>query len=769
MMQVKHGGAAGQSSLPEFEAECEAEIDPAEWQRTIAQSLQLDQAQQLAGYGSCWRMPGYPDMVLSVVAADYLGVAPGLHADAASCLIHVVADDAARLCAALLDDAAAAGSLDCEFRLNHPQRGTRWLRMQALRATSASMACAMVTDVTQAKHAALREKFNFALTQHLIGSNTLGEALNKILQLVCEELGWEWGAYWACNPDMDMGSAGAGAGAPVLSCQHAWHRLDKRLAPFKNRSDVLQMAPGEGLVGRVWQTGQALWVAGIDRDPDFLRRTCAIDSGLQSGYIFPVTYVSPEGVLHSPGVLEFFSTLPRQREAQLPDLAASIGALIAQAVQRMAQQECIRRLALVDDMTGLANRIHFHGLLDDACRDQASFAVLYIDLDHFKPINDAFGHEAGNVVLVEFARRLQALALPGCAIGRIGGDEFAILAAPGLGPVEIDAMAAGVLDAANRPFFYMGLELSVSASVGISLFPEHGGCTAELLHTADSAMYASKQGGRNLVSQFSGDGKAQQVKLAGQLALLSQLHHALLGQEFFLEYQPIFDGFGERVMALEALIRWRKANGEIVAPDRFIAIAEQSRLIVHLDRWVLAQVCRDLPLMQGAGMGALQVHVNMSAPEFLDSALAQDMMAILDAAGISPRQICIELTEGVVMSDVEKSIPIMQQLRQLGFDISLDDFGMGYSSLSMLKKLPVSSIKIDRLFVAGLPDQRDECAIVRAILELGRNMKIGVIAEGIENDAQLGFLRQFGCPRMQGYLLDRPMPVASLIARHGQP
>jgi diguanylate cyclase (GGDEF)-like protein len=753
---MQYSGAAGQSSLPGFENGS----DPCEWQRTIVQSCLPDEAQQMAGYGRCWLAPERQgSLALSLVAADYLGAAPGLHADAAPCLAHVAADDAARLSGALHDWSAFGAALDCQFRLNHPQHGMRWLRMQSLRTTS--IACAMVTDVTDARHAALREKFNFALTQHLVSSNTLDHALGKILQLVCEDLGWEWGAYWSCDP-VDAGDA-------VLSCQHAWHRGDQRLAPFKNTSDVLQMAPGEGLVGRVWQSGQAMWVAGIDHDPDFLRRASAIDSGLQSGYIFPVTYSSPEGVLHSPGVLEFFSTLPRQREAQLPDLAASIGALIAQAVQRMAQQECMRRLALVDDMTGLENRIHFHGLLDAACRDHASFAVLYIDLDHFKPVNDAFGHDAGNIVLIEFARRLQALALPGCAIGRIGGDEFAILAAPELGSDQIDAMAAGVLRAANKPFFYMGFELSLSASVGISRFPEHGCCTAQLLHTSDSAMYQSKQGGRNLVSEFSGDGKEQQVKMVGQLALLSQLHHALLDHAFFLEYQPIFDANGERVMALEALIRWRKPDGEIVAPDRFIPIAEQSRLIVHLDRWVLEQVCRDLPLMQDAGMRDLQVHINMSAPEFLDSALAQGMMAILDAAGISPRQICIELTEGVVMDQVEKSIPIMQQLQHFGFDISLDDFGMGYSSLSMLKKLPVSSIKIDRLFVAGLPHQRDECAIVRAILELGRNMKIGVIAEGIENDGQLGFLRQFGCPRIQGYLLGRPMPLAALIARHGQP
>lgn len=760
-MQIKQGEAARQPDSPDVEIQFDTESDPREWQRTIARACLPDQAQQMAGYGSCWRAQG--SLALSLVAADYLGVSPGLHADAGSCLHHVVADDLGRLSRALHDWTAPHGALDCEFRLNHPQQGMRWLRIQALRPATPGISCAMLTDVTQARHAALREKFHFALTQHLVGTNTLDHALNKILQLVCEDLGWEWGAYWSCDPEI----GGDGAGNPVLSCQHAWHRLDQRLAPFKNRSDVLQMAPGEGLVGRVWQSGQALWVAGIDRDPDFLRRACAIDSGLQSGYIFPVTYVSLEGVLHSPGVLEFFSTLPRQREAQLPDLAASISALIAQAVQRMAQQECIRRLALIDDMTGLANRIHFHGMLDTACRDHAKFAVLYIDLDHFKPINDAFGHEAGNVVLVEFAQRLQSLVPHGCAIGRIGGDEFAILGAPDLTLAQVEAMADKVLRAANTAFFYQGLELSVSASVGISLFPEHGVCTAQLLHTADSAMYESKRGGRNLVSLFCGDAREQQVKLAGQLALLSQLHHALLGDEFFLEYQPIFEGAFGRLMALEALIRWRKPNGDIVAPALFIPIAEQSRLIVHLDRWVLQQVCRDLPLMHGAGMPPLQVHINMSAPEFLDSALPQSMMETLDAAGIAPRQICIELTEGVIMDQLEKSIPIMQELQRLGFDISLDDFGMGYSSLSMLKTLPVSSIKIDRSFVAGLPNQRDECAIVRAILELGRSMQIGVIAEGVENAAQLAFLQQAACPRIQGYLLARPMPLATLVARHG--
>ena len=724
------------------------------WRRTIAQACRPEQAEELAGYGRWWRAHASQQLVLSRVAADYLGVAPGLHAGFTSCCSDVAPDDLARLTLALRQ---ANATIDCEFRVIDPLKGTRWLRLLSMRPDSPHMACGMLQDVTFAKHAALREKFNFALTEYLIGTNSLADAVTRIIQLVCQDLGWEWGAYWAYDAD----------GAECLSCEHSWHGADRRLDGFRHGSAAIRMAPGQGVVGRVWDSGRAQWVDGMDGDGAFLRRDLAIASGLQSGYVFPVTYVTPDGALQRPGVLEFFSTLPRQREAQLPDLAASISALIAQTAQRMVQQEGIRRLALCDEMTGLANRNHFHTLLDLACRDGAPFGVLYIDLDQFKPINDAFGHEAGNVVLCEFARRLQALVPPGCVIGRLGGDEFAILAAPAMTVAELDALAESVLEAARRAFLYHGNELSVSASIGISRFPAHGSGTAELLHAADAAMYLSKRNGRNLASHFSGDGNRQQVKLAEQLTLLAELHHAHLRGEFFLEYQPIFDSCGARVTAVEALIRWRKPNGEIVPPDLFIPLAEQSRLIVHLGRWVVEQACRDLPLMQAAGMDEVQVHINMAAPEFIDSGLPRQLMAILNAARIEPRHLCLELTEGVVMSHLEKSIPIMRELQRLGFEISLDDFGMGYSSLSMLKKLPISSLKIDRLFIGGVPHERDDCAIVRAILDLGRNMKIRVIAEGVENQAQLDFLRQFGHASVQGYLLGRPMPVTALIGLHG--
>jgi EAL domain-containing protein (putative c-di-GMP-specific phosphodiesterase class I) len=202
----------------------------------------------------------------------------------------------------------------------------------------------------------------------------------------------------------------------------------------------------------------------------------------------------------------------------------------------------------------------------------------------------------------------------------------------------------------------------------------------------------------------------------------------------------------------------------VVPPDQFIPVAEQSRLIVLIGRWVIEQVCRDLPLLQASGMPEIRVHVNMAAPEFLDGELPRELMAITAAAGIAPDRICLELTEGVIMQRIEKALPIMTELVRLGFEIGLDDFGMGYSSLSLLKALPISSLKIDRLFLRGVPHESNDCAIVRSIIDLGRNMKLRVVAEGVETDAHLGFLRQFGCALVQGYLPGRPVRLAPFLA-----
>jgi EAL domain-containing protein (putative c-di-GMP-specific phosphodiesterase class I) len=281
-------------------------------------------------------------------------------------------------------------------------------------------------------------------------------------------------------------------------------------------------------------------------------------------------------------------------------------------------------------------------------------------------------------------------------------------------------------------------------------------------------MYRRKKLGRNGVSFFSGIAPqtqvAQRSELAHQLTMEAELHHALVKHEFFLEYQPIFGADAHHMVAIEALIRWRKPSGEVVRPDLFIPVAEQSRLIVQIGRWVVRQACQDLALLQRSGLPNLQVNVNMAAPEFVNASLPAELMAVVEACGVAPRHLCLELTEGLVMKQPDKVLPVMAALRQQGFKISLDDFGMGHSSLSRMKKLPISSLKIDRSFVSGLPHDRGDAAIVRTILDLGRHMNLQVIAEGVETDAQLLVLQQFGCHLIQGFLLGRPQSVSALLA-----
>jgi len=710
-----------------------------------------DPIDALAGLGRWSMVRGAPHLCLSAMAMRLLGVEPD---DDTPWIERVVQEDRQALDAALSAIVTSGAEISCEFRLVEREQGVRWLRLQSVAAEQRMVATGMLTDITTVKRAALRERFNFALTQYLIGTDTLDEAVYKIIHLVCEELGWEWGAFWALERH--------GANE-VLRCRHIWHTPDRDYSPFRSAATTLVVERGQDAVGQAWQSGQSLWVDASSDHSDVARVQAARHCGLQSGFFFPVTYVAADGRLHSAGVLEFFSDEPRQREAQLPGLAESISALIAQTGQRMVQQERVRVLAQTDEMTGLYNRAHFHALLDAACARGEQFGLMYIDLDQFKPINDGFGHAAGNLVLTQFAERLRQLAPSGACVARLGGDEFALMAPPGWDQQALDALSAAVLEAARARFSYLGHDLSVSASIGVSMFPLHGADTAQLLHAADAAMYLSKRNGRNLVSYFCNESDTQQRVVAAQLLMLSALQDALQRNEFFVEYQPIRDLQSDRTVALEALIRWRKADGSIVPPDQFIPVAEQSRLIVFIGRWVIEQVCRDLPRLQEAGMPDIQVHVNMAAPEFLDEDLPRELMAIVTAAGIDPSRICLELTEGVIMRRIDKTLPIMRELVRLGFEISLDDFGMGYSSLSLLKTLPISSLKIDRVFLQGVPHDRNDCAIVRAIIDLALNMQLRVIAEGLESTEQLAFLRQFDCTQVQGYLSGRPVVMAGLL------
>ncbi len=736
-------------------------------QQALHHAQQYSELEQTVVFGCWWFEPQTGQMILSQGAAKLLEVTAGFHALMQSALLRVKPDDIAMLLPILQHQQSE--SINCELRIINAENGLRWLRFLSLtNHQHDGLKIGVVQDITTQKHAMMRENFSFASSQFLVGAHSIGMAVTKVIQLVCENLGWEWGAFWSLEQRDEL--------EPKLICTHYWSHPDVDLEAFTAHSLRLSMGAGEGLVGSVWHSAVPSWIEDMANDRHFLRRHSAKQCGLKSGYAFPISYMSVDGRRHSVGVMEFFSQWSRQREAQLPNLASTIGALIAQAIQRMEQQESIKQLAQIDDLTGLINRNYFHQLLDGACfnatANTSSFGVLFIDLDRFKPINDAFGHDAGNVVLRAFAQRLQQLVQDKGIAGRLGGDEFAVLTKPTETMRDLRALAEQVLVAARTPFAFGEHELTVSASVGISIFPENGWTSAELVRSADTAMYKSKKNGRNVLSFVSDDSceilAQERSLLVRQLTLEAELHHALVKNHFFLEYQPVFDfnNVGARLVALEALIRWRRADGEIIHPDVFIPIAEQSRLIIQIGRWVMNQACHDLAILHKQGFDEVQLSVNMAALEFVNPSLPYELSAIAESLGIANRFLCLEMTESMIMRQPDKVIPVMKSLRKLGFKISLDDFGMGHSSLYRLKQLPISSLKIDRSFVKGLPYDRGDRAIVRTILDLGRHMKLAVIAEGVETDSQLGFLRQFGCHLIQGFALSRPLSLADLLEYH---
>jgi len=534
----------------------------------LARAGTPDPVARAAGFGRWWLDRASGALLLSLEAAQLLGQRFGPHAGLRDAFGAAMAEDLPLLRAVLAPRQDACHA-ECEFRVHSRADGLRWLRLALLPAAGAP-AEGVVADITAIKHAAMREAFSFESTQLMIGTHTLDEAVSKMIALVCADLGWDCGMYWS------MEQSGADAGR--LVCSQFWSGGPH---PVPDAAGGLRLSIGarEGVVGAVWSSGQARWIEDLASDPEFLFPRYARQAGIHSGYAFPVAYDSDDGCRHRPGVLIFFSCLARQRAAQLPNLSAAIGALIAQTAQRMAQQESIRELAQVDGLTGLANRRHFHDLLAAACKRAAArgtaIGLLFIDLDRFKPINDGLGHAAGDAVLRQFAQRLAALAPPGCQAGRVGGDEFALFFDPGTGQqagAGLLALANAVLAAARTRFLVNGRELVISASIGVSLFPDHGRLGAELLRHADSAMYRVKRAGRNGIGFYSGDGPGGELPshaaLLQQLTVEAELLDALDGGQLFVEYQPVCDTAAQGLRAVEALVRWRRPSGEIVRPDR---------------------------------------------------------------------------------------------------------------------------------------------------------------------------------------------------------
>lgn len=429
----------------------------------------------------------------------------------------------------------------------------------------------------------------------------------------------------------------------------------------------------------------------------------------------------------------------------------------------LANQE-LTHLALHDTLTGLPNRTLLADRIQQsmqAVKEQGGcFALMFIDLDGFKPVNDAFGHHMGDQLLREVGLRLREDLRSQDTLARIGGDEFVLLVQL-IQPDDALRLAERQVGLINRAFKVAEHELKISASVGIAMFPGNGGNPQELLMNADAAMYHAKGMGKNGYSFFD---VSMNTNARKQLQLLQDLRNAVEHQQFRLYYQPKFDAVSGIPVGAEALLRWEHPQQGLLLPATFIELAEKTGLIIPIGEWVLDEACRQMALWYAQGYEDWRIAVNLSALQFCHAGLVKSVATVLDRHQLPANNLTLEITETTAMSDADASMTVLQQLSDMGVDLSIDDFGTGYSSLMYLKRLPANELKIDRGFVRDLEHDSDDAAIVSAIVALGQALGLRIVAEGVETDVQQNFLTRLGCNSLQGYLLGHPLPADGFMA-----
>jgi diguanylate cyclase (GGDEF)-like protein/PAS domain S-box-containing protein len=480
------------------------------------------------------------------------------------------------------------------------------------------------------------------------------------------------------------------------------------------------------------------------------------------------------GVGGSYGVLGAYSRDAGQFASDSVDFLQNIANLLGTAIDRRAAEERVAFLAQFDALTGLPNR----NLLRDrlarsmaqAPRHPSNIAVMFIDLDGFKDVNDTFGHSFGDELLIAVARRLEATIREGDTVGRLSGDEFAIVLSNMSKADDANVVAQHVLGALAEPFDIGGRVVRVTGSVGISIHPGDGDTPEQLLKNADTAMYRAKEQGRNGCQFFTEELNA---RISRRMAVEHELRLAIQRNEFTLYYQPELSLDTGRIVGVEALIRWQHPVRGLLAPAEFIAVAEETGLILPIGRWVVETACAQAALWHRRGHSDLFVAVNVSPLEIRRGDVAEQIRSALAASGLNPRFLEVELTETLGMDGAESFIQALQALREIGVSVAIDDFGTGYSMLGYLKRFPIDKLKIDRMFIRDVVTDVDDAAIVQAIIAMSHHLNLKVTAEGVETEEQAGFLHRVHCDSAQGYLFGRPMDASRvdelLEVRNGPP
>jgi len=597
-------------------------------------------------------------------------------------------------------------------------------------------------DVSERKHSEQRKRMEHAVTRVLAEADALADAIPKIIQTICETLHWDCGARWSLDERMK-----------AICCVEAWSIADDAVAEFVSEMRRLALQPTHlGLVRQVWASGAPHWISDVTREKNFQRGPLAKKAGLHGAFAFPILAGNV-----TLGVLEFLSREIRTPDLSLLEMVRAIGSQLGQFMARKQAEENLLYVATHDTLTGLPNRYMFNQrfahALNSAQRHRRSMALLFLDLDHFKFINDKLGHPFGDRLLAEVAGRLRLCLRESDTIARFGGDEFIALIEDFTQPGDLISVAQKILHALRWPFLLEGETCHLTASIGISLYPSDGADFASLLKNADIATYRAKEQGKNNYLFYSGD---MNEHLSTRIAKQTRLQGALERNEFVLYYEPKLDINTERITGMEALIRWQHPELGLLPPTEFIRLAEDSGLIVPIGAWVLRTACAANQKLQNRQAGPLTVSVNLSPRQFEDKHLLRAIERALSESALKPGNLELEITESAVMKDITASKKILDGIKSMGIRLAIDDFGMGYSSLASIKRFPFDSIKIDRSFIKDIPRDPDDVAITQAIIAMGKSLRLKVIAEGVETREQLEFLIVHGCNEYQGHYFRKP-------------
>jgi diguanylate cyclase (GGDEF)-like protein len=598
---------------------------------------------------------------------------------------------------------------------------------------------------TQKNLATQQLAIQLAVATALATATNLNNAAHGILKTICEVLDWQVGEIWAIDQS-----------ANVLKYVANWHT---HTIPMKLEqiSQEIGFGRGEGIPGYIWEIEAPYWVSDMSKEKISFRNEYLMKLNLKSCFGFPIFFQN-----EMLGIMLFFGNSERPPDPDFVTLFTSIGNQIGTFIKHKRIEGNLLYLAQHDILTGLANRAVHEDSLNNAIinanRHHYMAALLYLDLDNFKKINDTLGYVKGDFLLQEAARRLRRVTRETDSIARFGGDEFAIVLPRIRSKEDVIIIAQKILYIISRPFLIDEQEFYMTISIGISLYPDDGHDVQTLLKNADMALYHAKERGRN---NYQFCQRSMEVINQQKVKLENELHSALKKQEFLLHYQPIVELKTGKITSLEALVRWCRSDGRVMLPNEFIPLLEQSNLILSIGEWIMQTACEQMKKWQQ--LTKISIAINISVHQ-LDMNFITAVAKILKAAQLSPGQLVLELTESTLMQETESNIYILNALKDLGVHISIDDFGTGYSSLSYLKNFTVDSVKIDKSFIASIPDNPSSTAIVSAVIAMAHSLNIKTIAEGVETKEQLDFLKEMNCDEYQGFYFSKPLSPDDLLA-----